>query len=233
MPMALRRCFAVLSLACAIQAAGLVGGSAAAVPAPRLVFEAQAVVATGLSPGGQVAWFSIAREIADYAATVVPRMDIAAVAGDGTARFALGRNVPFKSIWIAVDLASGAFASGSPAGFPLEQMGWRGAGLLHNATRADQIDEARSFVVVFLARPHPAAGSSANDGSGAWFAAVGQGSDKDDGSSTEGRVTVSLDRLQSVGRSPAPPSHLGANDVVAVIDPTFMEMVLVRAGPLP
>lgn len=225
--------FFALSLVCAAQAAGLGGAEATALPAPRLAFEAQAVVASGLTPGGQVAWFSIAREIAEYDATVVPRTDIATVAADGTARFALGRDVPFKSIWVAVDLASGAYIAGSPAGFPLKQVGFRGAGLLHNANRADQIDEGRSFVVVFLARPHLAVGAGPGDASGAWILAVGHGSDQDDNRGSDGRVTVSLDRLRPLAKSPAPPAHLAANDVVAVIDPIFMEMVLVRAGPLP
>lgn len=86
-------------------------------PAPSLTFEPAAVVASGVTPKGKVVWFSVAREIADFAATVVRRDQVVEDEdGDGKVRLEIGTPIPLQSVWLAVDLASGAFAVAVPEG---------------------------------------------------------------------------------------------------------------------
>jgi hypothetical protein len=197
---------------------------------PVITFEDQAVALSGLTPGGQVAYFSIAREEAEYAATIVRRAGIATAVADGTVVVPLGVSVALKSIWVVVDLSSGSYAAQTPTAFPLRQVNWRAAGLLPNKDRADQINEGRAFVVFFVARPQAGSSSSSNADAGAWMGTVGDGSTDDDDGAADGQLTVSIDRLQPLGSSGAPPAHFQKKDVVAMIDPTFMEVVLVQAG---
>lgn len=92
----------------------------AAGASPVVTFETSAVVAGGLTPKGQVVWFSVAREISRQATSVVPRIELGKDDdGDGTVRLDLDEDVPLRSIWFAVDLATGEAGVAAPEGFPL------------------------------------------------------------------------------------------------------------------
>src|ERR1044072_6438568 len=83
----------------------------AATITPVISFETAAVVASGITPGGKVVWFSVAREIAEHPSTIVPRQQVVEHSmGSGTVRLDFERDVPFQSIWVAVDLTTGASA---------------------------------------------------------------------------------------------------------------------------
>jgi len=191
-------------------------------PAPlAITFEDQAVVANGVTPNGQVAWFSVARESDDeHMATVTPRAAVVTDTGSGQVSFPLDQAVPFKSIWIAIDLASGDFTVAAPDGFPLNQVNWRGVGLLRGQGQADQMQDARVTAFVFVARP----------GVGAWEMYLADGGASDADGAIDGKLTSSLDQLQPIGTSPAAPTRFDPHDIVALIDPDLMEVILVHAG---
>ena len=87
----------------------------AAADPPALSFELEAVVARGISPRGQAVWFSVAREISRQSINVVPRYEIVTDEdGDGAVRLELGKEVPLRSIWFAVDLATGETGVATP-----------------------------------------------------------------------------------------------------------------------
>jgi hypothetical protein len=192
-------------------------GAAAAVE-PTISIEPQAIVASGLTPGGQVVWFGVARQIAERTATLVRRERIATDDDkDGSVRLELGQPVPFQSIWVTVDLATGAAAVAVPEGYPLRQVDLPGRDLHAGGGKPDWVEDDRGYVEILLVRP----------GEGAWVATVGDGGAEDDDGAYDGRLVASLAHLHGVGASPAGgPQRFSPRDLVVVIDPNRMEVGL-------
>jgi hypothetical protein len=193
---------------------------------PEITFQPRSLAVSGLSPKGQAVGYGIAREIAeDDVATVVRRAQLLADDdGDGKAEWALDREVPLRSIWVVVDLATGEVAAAAPEGYPLRRVDWRGVGLVRGNPRADRVEDARSFAEVLLVRP----------GQGAWRLTLGDGSDLDDDGKPDGRLAAALDRFEPFpGTSAPPPDRFDPRDVVVLIDPNQMELTVVQAGVKP
>lgn len=187
--------------------------------APTLAFEEQAVVVSGLTPQGRVVWFSLAKQVEGYMANFVPRQDLLTdTDGDGVVRFELGRTVPLQSIWVAVDLASGEAAVGTPEGFPLRDASAPPGHGRGEAGRPDWVETGRELLQLLVVRP----------GLGAWTLTLGDGGENDADHGADGRVTAALARLSAVGASPAPPERFQAKDLVFAIDPDRMEILAER-----
>ncbi|MES1243844.1 MAG: hypothetical protein ABUT39_19720 [Acidobacteriota bacterium] len=190
-----------------------------AMAAPVLTFEPQAVAASGITPKGRVVWFSIAREISRRAATIVPRIELAADEdGDGQVRFDLGRDVPLRSIWFAVDLETGEAGVAAPEDFGLQE-----AELPARAIPAalNGLDLDRRFIYALLVRP----------GAGAWVLRAGDGSALDEDGAPDGTLRARLASFTGLGPSPLPsPTHVSARDLLLVIDPNRMEFLRLRVG---
>jgi hypothetical protein len=192
---------------------------------PTITFQPRSITVAGITPKGQALGFSVARELAeDDVATVVRRTQVLTDDdGDGKVEWDLDRDVPLRSIWVAVDLATGQVAAASPEGYPLRRVSWRGGGLGRGGAGADQVADARSFVEVLLVRP----------GQGAWQLTVGDGSAQDADGAADGKLAAALDRLEPVRGLPGitgPPSRFDPSDVVVVLDPNRMELIVVQAG---
>jgi hypothetical protein len=193
--------------------------------APTITFQPRSITVAGITPKGQALGFSVARELAeDDVATVVRRTQVLTDDdGDGKVEWDLDRDVPLRSIWVAVDLATGQVAAASPAGYPLRRVSWRGGGLGRGGAGADQVADIRSFVEVLLVRP----------GQGAWQLTVADGSAQDADGAADGKLAAALDRLEPVPGLPGipgPPSRFDPSDVVVVLDPNRMELIVVQAG---
>jgi hypothetical protein len=118
---------------------------------PQISFEPEAVVAHGISPKGQAVWFSVAREISRRSTNVVPRHAVVADDdGDGTVRLELEQEVPLRSIWFVVDLATGETAVAVPEGFPLLEMELPGRAI---PAALNRLDLERRMVYLLLVRP--------------------------------------------------------------------------------
>ena len=181
----------------------------------------------GITAQGQVVWYSVAREVAeDDVATLVRRSGVRMDDdGDGKVSWDLEGEVPTRSIWVAVDLATGRVAVATPEGYPLRRVGWRGRGLGRDNARADRVEDLRTYADVLLVRP----------GEGAWRLTAGDGSDQDDDGAADGKLAVALDRMRPVegiaGAGEAvPPARFGSKDVVVLIDPNRMELTVENQG---
>lgn len=204
-----------LSIGLATAAYGAPGRDALAVG-----FEAEAVVVSGAAPGGQVVVFGVAREVADYAETLVRREAVVTADATGAARYEIGRAVAPQSVWVAVDLATGGTAAAAPAGFELVERDFRGRGVLRGLlSDADGLEDARPFLEVLLVRPGAVGG--------AWGASVGDGGAADEDGAGDGKLRVSLARLRPVGSSGAAPERFAPGDTVAAIEPRSLQLTLV------
>jgi hypothetical protein len=228
-PVLLSICPLVLSLS--LSTASLAQQSPAVLPieTPKelaITLQPRSVTVDGVTAGGQVVWFGMAREVAeDDVATLVRRAEVQTDGdGDGRIVWDLDREVPLRSIWVAVDLATGRAVAVSPEGYPLRRVSWRGRGLARGNPRADRVEDFRGYAEVLLVRP----------GAGAWRLTVGDGSEQDDDGAPDGKLAAALDRMRplpgTAGGAAEPPTRFGPKDVVVLIDPNGMELTLVEAA---
>jgi hypothetical protein len=192
---------------------------------PTLVVSDQAVTATGMTPGGTVVWLGMGRKAVEYEAAFVRRRGSLQADAQGQAQIPLTEAVPPQSIWAAVDLASGAYATASPAGFtPLtltlgpEAFELRGTGL------ADRLADVADYAEVLLVRP----------GKGAWGKAVGRGGADDEGNPGDAAFRLAFDRLEPLpGTTAQAPGKLSAKDLIFVLHPQAMALAVVSFGGRP
>jgi hypothetical protein len=178
-----------------------------------------------MTPGGAVVWLGVARRVAEYEATFVRRHGTMQADAQGQAQVPLTEAVPLQSIWAAIDLHTGAYATASPAGFaPLAiQLGpdaleVRGAGL------ADRLADVADYAEVLLVRP----------GKGAWGKAVGRGGVDDEGNPGDATFRLALDKLEALPGTATPaPVKLSAGDLVFVLHPQAMALAVVTFGGKP
>ena len=203
----------------------MVGAFPGMLAAQTLVVSDQAVTATGMTPGGTVVWLGMGRKVVEYEATFVRRRGSLLADAQGQAQIPLTEAVPSQSIWAAIDLASGAYATASPAGFtPLgltlgpEAFELRGAGL------ADRLADVADYAEVLLVRP----------GKGAWGKAVGHGGTDDEGQPGDAAFRLAFDKLEPLPGTTSPaPGKLSAKDLIFVLHPQAMALAVVSFGGRP
>ena len=186
---------------------------------PGLTVGESQVVATGLTPGGRVAWLGFARERAGWVTSVFHWEDLAASAdATGQATLDLGRATPIKAVFVVVDVTTGAFAAASPADYP-----WAtelpfpssGMGLASDRNSVASLRDDHNQLEVLVVRPRQ----------GAWRATVSH----DDAPATNQAqanvpgVVVGFAELTPWGNGPAGPGSLRPGDVVVAIDPGTIE----------
>jgi hypothetical protein len=187
---------------------------------PVLTFDDGAVVASQVTPGAQLAWFSIAWD-RWQGTNRVTRRDRIDVASGGEATFKVEGGIPDNSIWVAIDLASGEYAIATPDGSPV-RLGElpNGAFAKGNGNAADMLVAGRDFLEVLVARP----------GAGAWGDSVGHGGASDAGRGADQFTRASVGSMRAIGQSGPPPKHVMPGDVVILIDPNAMECFATRLG---
>jgi hypothetical protein len=189
---------------------------------PTVSLKDDAVEVTGVTPGGKVAVFGIARRSLEYLERVERQEQILLDADkDGVVTLELAEPLPSRSLWFAVDLAGGEFRAASPDGSPLRQITFPANGI--GAARND-LQDRRDFVEVFLARP--GAGADA----GAWGLSAGDGGEADGDGRQDRFVKTLLAEMVPVAGSPKPPERMAPGDVLVVVDPDQMEFYAVRLG---
>ncbi len=190
-------------------------------PQPRIAFEEKAVVATGLTPGGTVAWFGVQRRVdADFSGEIVRLWDAGKAGADGSARIDLPTPVTPSSLWAAVDVASGEFAVAAPAGYRIARPGKPGGLGVGQGANPDEIVDERPYLAGLVVRP----------GEGAWSFSGGDGGPRDEDGQSNGRVRFALDKLDPLPGSPAAPAKAKGTDLWIVVDLLKMEVSVHKGG---
>lgn len=206
-----------------ILAATLAGGPATG--SPVIAFEGSAVVVRGVTPGGSVVWFSVAREHPHWLTRVVRRDAVLPDSdGDGVVRFELKEPVPRRSIWTAVDLTTGAYATATPQDVARLEVHPAADSLRRSPLGVvEALQDARGFLEILLVRP----------GQGAWAQSVGDGGASDSSGLPDGRVQASFASMRPIESSKAAPGQLAPGDVVIGVDPESLEFYGTRVGATP
>jgi hypothetical protein len=197
----------------------LIAVTAHAAP-PQIQFQSGAVTASGVSPSGQVAWFSVAREATGAGSQIVRREAVVADGdGDGVVRMDLDKPVPPRSIWAAVDLKTGEYALATPESYPLREVTFAPGTIHPGAGGVDRLDvDGREFVELFVARPAV----------GAWALTLWDGAEGDEDGPANRRISGALSRLEPVDASPAPPATFKPGDVIVMMDANTMQVAAIR-----
>jgi hypothetical protein len=177
---------------------------------PLLVFGSNTVSVTGVTPGADVYLFGVAREALGYYNHIVPReLILHDGAKAGRVDYALGRSVPLRSIWFAVDLASGLPVAGTPPGYTAVPIQLDGRHLKRD-TNGDiaRLAYAGTLVDIILVRP----------GDGVWGASIGLHSANDEGSDERDVEASVLQFTSRVGTAAAAPAKLKNGDVVFLMN---------------
>jgi hypothetical protein len=184
--------------------------------APTLAVGPQTIQVQGMTPGGTVVWFGMGLDIVEYSEMRSERQEEAVADAQGSATLAFPSAVPPQSVWVAVDLATGAFALGSPPAFTPGRFNLAtGAIFSGTGSASDQLADPAGCVHVLLVRP----------GQGAWAGTIGRGGVNDLSSPTDASLRFEIQSLTPLAPGgAAAPARLGAQDLLFVARPRTMEI---------
>ena len=214
-------------------------GRAASSPAElAIAFEEAAVVAAGLTPGGEALLFSVAREPQDYFTRVVRRDEPLLVDAEGQVQyepFEGASPLPRFAIWVVVDLETGRLVHASTPGFEAPARALpadgvrRGSGGRWNRLAA-RLTEAQILLVRPAAYDRP--GGTLLGPPGAWGGYWMDGSGRDvDGSDDGGLEAVLEDFVPVTASGTPPPEELAPDDLLVLVDPSNLAYFVVRITP--
>lgn len=200
----------------------ILAATAAGAAPLRITLEKNAVTASGVMPQGRVALLGVTREIGEDDFPVVRRhLEVLADEdGDGVVRFPLDQGVPLRSLWAVADLASGDFDAAAPEDFGLRRVNWRGRGLERRNDGKDTVEDRRSLVELLVVRPQ----------AGVWALRVGDGGESDGDGVIDGRLQGVLEQMKPLAGSPQPPAEFEKGDLVVALDPSAMEITLIKVA---
>ncbi len=188
------------------------------IAALELQIQDQTLVASAAQ--GSIAFFGVSREVAfDDVVTRRRTVEIRPLeARSGIVILDLDRPVAPDSVWIAVDLSTGEFATVAPSGPPVQSDTFQGAGIGRAPGGNGTISDLRAQGEVLVARP----------GAGAWTLTLGDGSPEDGDGLVDGQIQAPLDQMAALPDGPPPPLDFVGGDTVVLIDPLSLEIVVTR-----
>jgi hypothetical protein len=160
-----------------------------------------------------VVFLGAARIAEGYARHMATGADRVSADADGTVDIRRGARVPMHSLWIAVDLASGASTVASPDP--------RGAAHVREKLSLGQVRQLTrdgDYVMFLLVRPRV----------GAWTQTVEDSGFYDGDGTPDLKVKLDVERMQPLGRSPSAPRQLERTDIVFAVDPMNLTVVELR-----
>jgi hypothetical protein len=174
------------------------------------------IVFSGVTPGGELVLFAGTigndRGMATRALITEALVDSD---NDGTVTYEATIDIPFRSIWTGVDVATGTIAVAAPDGYDANHAEISAGAFKHDGEGVAAIEVERFRIDMLLVRP----------GTGAWIYTGAEGGGKDGDHSRDGRLTALFGDAEAVGgRDAKSPKHLKRGDVVAMLDLSRLEL---------
>lgn len=186
---------------------------------PSITINGQTVTAYDITPGGQVVFFGVALEPTGYESMLVRWSQTVTDTGDtGTVQFDAGRDISCKSVWVVVDIATGAYAVAAPPDCPLRFTALpalpfkRGAGGSVN----NVIPDARNVEMLYV-----------EPGTGAWTSTAMDGYESDADGAADGSATVALSSATPLQTGATAPTAFASGNVLIVVDSINLDVVAV------
>jgi hypothetical protein len=177
-----------------------------------LAFGETTIGVKGAQPGGEVLVYTLARIPEDGMTIVSDETYRLSADGDGQLTLDLEEEVPWRSLWIAFDLSTGAYAV-DQASIGVREVDFEELGTRSGATLEYRLD----LLYAFLARTHQ----------GGYRLRAGDGGPSDFDDAHDGKISLHPGRMNALADSPAPPGALAAQDLVVIIDPRRMKYAVV------
>jgi hypothetical protein len=176
----------------------------------KLRFEANAVVATGLTAGAKTVWMDVALDAVGYHSRVIDRSTVLTDDdGDGVVRFEVPKGVKTDSVWAVVDMTSGNYVVDTPAPGPIRHEPLPAAAVHRkDSGHAADVEGTREAVVVWCVRP----------GIGAWKALVADGEADDADHASNGKTRAAIASMQKIDGVADAPDDFKGGDVIVMVD---------------
>lgn len=197
-----------------------------AAPSPLTVrFSERAITVEGATAGGNVVYFGLARELTATATPVRTLVRYAEVIADGdrdgTVRLEFASGVPAIGMWAVVDLSTGRHAAIPTPGYDPVRLDFTPQLLKKdNAGQLRKLQWPLAEMDVLLVRP----------GEGAWRIHAAKHSARDENRGKQDVLRLDVEAMTAIGNSPPPPKHIKNGDVLAVMDPRWMQYGILEAG---
>ena len=187
-----------------------------------LSFRPDSVVVSGATPAATVYVYGLARESSNGFVSLVPRS--AMLTDDdknGVVELSVASGVALRSIWMAVDMSTGAYASGAPEGYPATRAPLSDANLKKKfGAEVTQLAFPGMLIDFLVVRP----------GSGAWRTTAGLRGPADEESDGESIAVSTLKLEPDAGTTERAPEKLKKGDVVFVLNSFRAEYGIARMG---
>jgi hypothetical protein len=178
--------------------------------APKLTisFETRAVVVTGATPHSDVILLGVTREPRLYSAHTVIRRLIRTDVPNAPVRFDFDGDLALASLYAAVDTRTGAYAIGTPPGFPLRLHDISPLAFRKNGSDILDLTLPLHWVEALCVRP----------GGGSWNLSTLEGAANDGDSTPNGHLVIAPVKMH--GNSSAPGlQRFTPHDVIIILDP--------------
>jgi hypothetical protein len=184
-------------------------------------FEQKSIVVEGVNPGREILLFGVWHQPIPHS-TSVRRWDRIAADEDrdGKVVFTFDADIPFRSIWAAVDMHGGEFVVASPEGFDLRT----------NPLPGGAMKKAGDDVVALDFESYSADWLVVRGGAGAWRYDARQNDPLTDESPDGSVIRVDPAKFTAVaGKAPAP-KVLTPGDLILLIDPFELNFYFAKVG---
>lgn len=172
---------------------------------------------SNVTPGGQLVLFGASIRSERGMSTLRRFSEVLADGDrDGTVLYQPRGGVPFRSIWVAVDVRTGNHVVATQDGYELIHQEVSAKDLKHDSDAAVGLLEERLSVDLVLIRP----------GDGAWSLRAREGGNTDGDKMRDGRLTLLFGNAHALDPSfGKAPKHLKRGDVLAAIDTGRLELL--------
>lgn len=213
--------FEVLILAASLTWPLLVHGQKAP-PALALLFSDSALMVSDATRGGRVYVFSVAREPKGYYTNVaVQEAVLHDDDGDGRVQWDFPSGLPVRSVWLAVDVTSGASAAAPRPDYTATRTALTEKHLKNDVTgEIERLGAEGGHLEFIVVRPSV----------GIWGARVFLRGPKDQGTEDDQVAVSLLDLDRRAGTIEPPPKHLKKDDVVFILNSVRGQYVLAAVG---
>jgi hypothetical protein len=135
----------------------------------------------------------------------------------GSVAFASNTPIPFRSVWIAVDLETSRYVVGGPDGYDVSLRPFPSTHLHGDAEGTIGLFDLRQLSgEMLIVRPK----------TGAWEVVAAEGGTNDGDRARNGKLSLSVDDAVPIAQSGPPPKRLKNGDIIAVIDPHRLDVVI-------
>jgi len=212
------------ALATVLSIAALAISVPASASSLALTFGERSVTVEGVTPGGDVALFAIAKEPSNSVPRIPLKTTHAVVLHDddhdGKVTFERQRTVPLIAIWVAVDIATGQwFASGSP-GFDAQTIPLESLARQDNAGQLRKLSAQVPEMDVLLVRP----------GTGAWRIYAAKTSAIDENGRAARPLQIDVGGMIPLSNALSKLDSIHQGDIIALIEPQSMRFAVSEVG---